>query len=59
MAEEYLPPEFKIKQLRAEYRMSALLGDTIVPMVNESKDTYTVVLADTKGTPYTVIEFER
>lgn len=59
MAEEYLPPNFEIKQLRAEYRMSALLGDIIVPMVNEAKDTCTVVLADTKGNPYTVIEFER
>lgn len=59
MAEEYLPQGFKIKQLRAEYRLSALLGDTIVPMVNETKKTCTVVLSNTDGNPYTVIEFER
>jgi acyl-ACP thioesterase len=59
MAEEYLPQGFKIKQLRAEYRLSALLGDTIVPMVYETKNTCMVVLSNTDGNPYTVIEFER
>lgn len=59
MAQEYLPPEFQIRQLRAEYRLSAFLGDTIVPMVNETKDICTVVLANTDGNPYTVVEFER
>lgn len=59
MAEEYLPLGFKIRQLRAEYRMSAVLGDTIVPMVSEKKNLCSVVLADTNGNPYTIIEFER
>lgn len=59
MAEEFLPANFIIKQLRAEYRISALLGDIIVPMVNVTNDFCTVILANTNGKPYAVIEFER
>ncbi len=59
MAEEFLPSGFRIKQMRAEYRMSAVLGDIIVPMVNNDKDTYTVVLASMDGKPFTIIEFKQ
>lgn len=59
MAEEFLPSDFVISQLRAEYRMSALLGDTIHPKVHTTNQLCTVVLADSIGKPYTVIEFER
>lgn len=59
MAEEFLPGGFRIKQMRAEYRMSAVLGDIIVPMVCREEDTYTAVLANTDGKPYTIIEFRQ
>jgi acyl-ACP thioesterase len=59
MAEELLPNGFRIKQMRAEYRMSAVLGDIIVPMVNHVNNTYTVVLASTDGKPFTIIEFKQ
>lgn len=59
MAKEYLPPDFPLKQLRAEYRNSAHFGDTIIPRINSSDKTYTVVLANTEYTPYAIIEFER
>lgn len=57
MAEEFLPEGFKCKQMRAEYKMSAVLGDIIVPMVNYENNICTVVLANTEGKPYTIIEF--
>lgn len=59
MAEEFLPEDFLIRQMRAEYRKSAVLGDTIIPMVNFENNVYTVVLTDTDGKPYTVIEFQQ
>ena len=58
MAEEFLPTGYLIKQMRAEYRISAVLGDIIVPMVCNENDTYTVVLASTDGKPFTIIEFK-
>ncbi len=57
MAEELLPAGFRIRQMRAEYRKSAVLGDIIVPKISLEKDTFTVVLACTDDTPYTIIEF--
>lgn len=58
MAKEYLPIDFPLKQLRAEYRNSAHIGDTIVPKINSTDKTYTIVLANTENTPYAIIEFE-
>ncbi len=59
MAEEFLPSGYRIRQMRAEYRMSAVLGDIIVPMVCSENNTYTVVLANTEGKPFTIIEFKQ
>ena len=57
MAEEYLPDDFKIYQMRADYRKSALLGDTIYPLVFNNNNVCTVVLADEEKKPYAIIEF--
>lgn len=57
MAQEYIPNDFPIGRVRAEYKMSAVLGDTIVPMINRNDDTITVVLANTEGKPFSIIEF--
>jgi acyl-ACP thioesterase len=59
MAQEYLPLGFQIKQMRAEYKMSAVLGDIIVPMVSSDNNIFTVVLANTEGKPFTIIEFKQ
>lgn len=59
MAENYLPDEFKIRQLRAEYRKSAVSGDTIVPLVHEDERYLTVTLSDGAGHPYAIVEFEK
>lgn len=60
MGEEFLPENFKVRQMRADYRKSALLGDTIVPMVTPVDESlYIVVLADTNGKPYTSLEFKQ
>ncbi|MDF2944730.1 MAG: acyl-ACP thioesterase [Herbinix sp.] len=57
MAEEFLPDRFIVQSMRVEYRMQALFGDTILPMVSIENDCYTIVLADTTKKPYAIIEF--
>ncbi|BCN29648.1 acyl-[acyl-carrier-protein] thioesterase [Anaeromicropila herbilytica] len=57
MAEEFLPAKFIIKQMRAEYRMAAVLGDTIIPQVLIDEEICTVVLANIEKRPYVIIEF--
>lgn len=57
LAEEYLPNNFMINSMKVEYRMQAVLGDTILPLVSVCENCYTVVLADTTQKPYAIIEF--
>lgn len=56
-AQEYLPEDFKVKELRVDYRKAAKAGDLISPAVAVDKDRCTVALADDQGKPYSVVEF--
>lgn len=58
MAEEFLPAGYRIRQMRAEYRKSALLGDIIIPKIHNDGNTYTVVLSAVDKKPYAIIEFQ-
>lgn len=57
MAGRYLPKDFEIKQMRAEYKKSALLGDMICPMVHCEEAKAVVSLNDEKGNAFAVVEF--
>ncbi len=57
MAQEYLPHDFTIRQMRAEYRKSAVLGDNICPYVKKEGQIVTVVLADEEDKPFAIVEF--
>lgn len=59
IAEEFLPADFKVGELRVEYRKAAMLGDILYPLVEELEDRVTVVLADQEKNPYAIIEFFR
>ncbi len=59
MAECFLPNDFIIGQMRAEYRSSAVLGDVIVPNVFYGKDLCTVMLCNIDNSIYAIIEFTR
>lgn len=59
MAGLYLPGDFEIAQMRAEYRKSALLGDLICPRVHEEEQKVVVSLNDGAGNPFTIVEFLR
>ncbi len=58
MAQEFLPDDFKLHQMRAEYKKSAVLHDVIVPWVSMEGERCTVALCDETRKPYAVIAFE-
>ena len=57
MAADFLPEAYRIGMMRAEYKMSAKLGDVVVPYTKEQDGIYTVALCDEAGKPYAVVEF--
>lgn len=57
IAQELLPTEFKIKELRVEYKKEAKLGDTIRSSVKKTDEGIVAVLADTEDKPYAVVQF--
>lgn len=59
MAMNYLPQDFVIGQMRAEYKKSAFLGDEIVPVINEGENAIIVSLCSSEKAPYAVVEFTR
>ena len=58
MAAEYLPAGFKIRQMRAEYKMQARLHDEICPRVYTEENQVTAALCSSQGKPYAVVAFE-
>ena len=56
-ASDYLPSDFKYDIVRAEYKKSALLGDTIYPAINKEPGRITVTLSDSCGNIYTTVQF--
>lgn len=59
MAKDYLPDEFSIGQMRAEYKKQAVLGDEIFPWVEQMEGRCTVALCDQERKPYAVVEFQK
>lgn len=57
MAEDYLPENFTVRQMRAEYKKQARLGDMICPKVSAENGRITVLLNNEEGQPYAVVEF--
>lgn len=58
MALEVLPEEINVRQLRANYKKSAILGDTIWPKVAKEPERTVVELCDGEGKPYAVVELK-
>ncbi len=57
IAMNYLPEDFPIGQVRAEYKKQAYLDDKLVPVVLRNEDKIYVILQDESGAPYVVTEF--
>lgn len=57
MAMEMIDKERMIRQVRVEYKKSAVLGDMIVPRIGERDDRTVVELCTTDGELYAAVEF--
>lgn len=57
MALEYLPLDFVVGQMRAEYKKQALLDDVLYPHVAGEGSRTVVSLNDETGRPYVIVEF--
>lgn len=56
MALEVLPREIPIRQLRVNYKKSAVLGDMIYPKISRESDRTVIELCDEEDGIYTVLE---
>ena len=56
MAMAYLPENFAIRQMRAEYKKSALLHDIVVPIIVTEADRVTVSLCSEDESPFVIVE---
>lgn len=57
LAEQYLPENFKVKEIRVEYKIAAVVGDMMVPRVTTKENEVTVAFVTTAGQLYAVIQF--
>lgn len=57
MAMDYLPENYKIYQMRAEYRQQARLNDQICPCKAETDGVTKILLNDRNDEPYAIVEF--
>lgn len=57
LAEEYLPDNFMVRSMRAEYRSQAVLDNLILPMIAKMDGNIKIALADETQKPYAIIEF--
>lgn len=59
MAADYLPEEFVIRQMRAEYKKQALLGDVFYPWIKSEEKKITIALSTENREPYAIVEFTK
>lgn len=58
IAMDYLPDDFVISQMRAEYKKQAFLDDVLHPYVVSVEKGYVICLKDEVGKPYVSVEFQ-
>lgn len=58
LAEGYLPADFEVKRMRAEYKQQARLGNVMSPVLYRIPEGYLVTLNDEGDKPYVTIEFK-
>ena len=59
MAADYLPEEFVIRQMRAEYKKQALLGDVFYPWIKSEEKKIIIALSTENREPYAIVEFTK
>ena len=58
MALEFLPADRQFRQIRVEYKKSAVLGDVIYPKRSREEERTVIELCAENGRPYAVVEFK-
>ena len=58
LAESFLPDNFAIGQIRAEYKNSAHLNDQLIPQIAQEDSCFTVMLVNNDGKIYATVEFK-
>ncbi|MDR2747417.1 MAG: hypothetical protein LBB77_08240 [Treponema sp.] len=59
IAVEFLPGDFETTRFRVEYKKPAKYGDTLYPETAAGDGVFFLLLNDSEGRPYTVMEFSR
>ena len=59
LAADYLPADFAVGQMRAEYKRQAMRGDVLYPLVEQGDGLCRVALCDEEGKPCEITEFLR
>lgn len=57
LAQRYLPEDFPVYQMRAEYKRQTRLGDILVPVISEIPNGYVVTLNTQEGVLCAAVEF--
>ena len=57
LAEQYLPEEFKVNEIRVEYKIAAVLGNQMIPRVTIQENEVMVVFVNAEGQIYATIQF--
>ncbi len=57
LAEQYLPEEFKVSEIRVEYKIAAVFGDMMIPRVTIKENEVTVAFVTSAGKLYSIIQF--
>jgi len=55
IARELLPGDFRVGELRVEYKKAAVMGDYMTPHISKAEEGYVVVLCDPEGSAHAVI----
>ena len=58
MALEMVPGDIQVRQLRVDYKKSAVLGDMIYPRMTAEQERTVVELCDADGKPYAIVEMK-
>lgn len=56
MARDFVPEDYVVRRLRAEYKKAAVLGDVVVPRMGKTDQGYVISLGAEDGTAYAVVE---
>lgn len=54
----YLPEDFTVRQVRAEYKKQAFLDDVLMPWISGGEGQYCVALKDSAGGTFAVAQFQ-